>query len=394
MQPTMITLLYSLIFILSIYTPSIRISGIPILLSDLILLITFTISLWKVACGETIDRRFFLLLVPVFLGLMLVLARSIYGLFEFKDIAIPTIHLKMFMAFVSFTVLWRHINKKILLYIVLLGIFGQLIIAILQKSGVPGFASGIFYDLAVRNAMANVYYGDDVSHTLATHLNVTFRPIGFIGSPTILSTYLVVFLKLNDSLKPSIKIRSMLYGSLLLCFSKITIIGYVIYNYFLLPIQSLNQKKIIMSSISFIIATLAFMVFLNMNERMYDYFLIFIKGEDYGVTHRVSVIEFMSDLSLREIIFGVGGNTSFIFDSGFLITIFRFGIIYLVLVYAIYYRILKIFHFENLHVFVFVMLIVTDLTIGTFHNQMFFYLISFSAIQLKHLQEKNGIQYA
>ncbi len=322
---------------------------------------------------------------------MLVLARSIYGLFEFKDIAIPTIHLKMFMAFVSFTVLWGHINKKVLFHVVFLGIYGQLIIAILQKFGLPGFASGIFYDLAVRNAMANVYYGDDVSHTIATHLNVTFRPIGFIGSPTILSTFLVVFLKLSDSSKPSIKKRSMLYGSLLLCFSKITIIGYIISNYLLLPFQSLNQKKIIKSVASLIIASTAFIVFLNMNERMHEYFSIFINGEDYGVTHRVSVIEFMSDLSLREIIFGVGGNTSFIFDSGFLLTIFRFGIIYLVLVYVVYYRILKIFHFENLHVFLFVMLIVTDLTIGSFHNQMFFYLICFSVIQLKHLQEENGI---
>ncbi|MGK7247142.1 hypothetical protein ACSPAH_21125 [Buttiauxella agrestis] len=263
--------------------------------------------------------------------------------------------------------------------------------ATLQKFGVPGFATGFFYNIAVNNAMSNVYYGGDVAHIISTHLNVTFRPIGFIGSPTILATYFVIIFHLFNLFSPSIRFKSLVYYSLLLCFSKITLIGFFVSNNIVLPIINYNFKKIFISLMSSFIIIAAFLIFISYNERMNDYFMLFINGDDYGVTHRISVIDFMSGLNITQIFFGVGGSTSFIFDSGFLLTIYRFGIVYLLIVYMTYFMVLKKFAYNKSHIFLLIMFILTDLTIGSFHNQMFFYLIAFSILYSKYMYEMSGI---
>lgn len=322
----MITLLYSLMFVISIYMPVIRFSGMPFLLSDLILGVVFLFSLFKLTKYKGIQIFPFLLMAPFLFGFMLILIRSIYGSFELKDLVIPVIHLKMFLfVFSSFT-LWTSINKKVVFKVVYYSILVQLCVATLQKFGVPGFATGFFYNIAVNNAMSNVYYGGDVAHIISTHLNVTFRPIGFIGSPTILATYFVIIFHLFDLFSPSIRFKSLVYYSLLLCFSKITLIGFFVSNNIVLPIINYNFKKIFISLMSSFIIIAAFLIFISYNERMNDYFMLFINGDDYGVTHRISVIDFMSGLNITQIFFGVGGSTSFIFDSGFLLTIYSLGL--------------------------------------------------------------------
>lgn len=387
----MITLLYSLMFVISIYMPVIRFSGMPFLLSDLILGVVFLFSLFKLTKHKGIQIFPFLLMAPFLFGFMLILIRSIYGSFELKDLVIPVIHLKMFLfVFSSFT-LWTSINKKVVFKVVYYSILVQLCVATLQKFGVPGFATGFFYNIAVNNAMSNVYYGGDVAHIISTHLNVTFRPIGFIGSPTILATYFVIIFHLFDLFSPSIRFKSLVYYSLLLCFSKITLIGFFVSNNIVLPIINYNFKKIFISLMSSFIIIAAFLIFISYNERMNDYFMLFINGDDYGVTHRISVIDFMSGLNITQIFFGVGGSTSFIFDSGFLLTIYRFGIVYLLIVYMTYFMVLKKFAYNKSHIFLLIMFILTDLTIGSFHNQMFFYLIAFSILYSKYMYEMSGI---
>lgn len=387
----MITLLYSLMFVISIYMPVIRFSGMPFLLSDLILGVVFLFSLFKLTKHKVIQIFPFLLMPPFLFGFMLILIRSIYGSFELKDLVIPVIHLKMFLfVFSSFT-LWTSINKKVVFKVVYYSILVQLCVATLQKFGVPGFATGFFYNIAVNNAMSNVYYGGDVAHIISTHLNVTFRPIGFIGSPTILATYFVIIFHLFDLFSPSIRFKSLVYYSLLLCFSKITLIGFFVSNNIVLPIINYNFKKIFISLMSSFIIIAAFLIFISYNERMNDYFMLFINGDDYGVTHRISVIDFMSGLNITQIFFGVGGSTSFIFDSGFLLTIYRFGIVYLLIVYMTYFMVLKKFAYNKSHIFLLIMFILTDLTIGSFHNQMFFYLIAFSILYSKYMYEMSGI---
>lgn len=387
----MITLLYSLMFVISIYMPVIRFSGMPFLLSDLILGVVFLFSLFKLTKHKGIQMFPFLLMAPFLFGFMLILIRSIYGSFELKDLVIPVIHLKMFLfVFSSFT-LWTSINKKVVFKVVYYSILVQLCVATLQKFGVPGFATGFFYNIAVNNAMSNVYYGGDVAHIISTHLNVTFRPIGFIGSPTILATYFVIIFHLFDLFSPSIRFKSLVYYSLLLCFSKITLIGFFVSNNIVLPIINYNFKKIFISLMSSFIIIATFLIFISYNERMNDYFMLFINGDDYGVTHRISVIDFMSGLNITQIFFGVGGSTSFIFDSGFLLTIYRFGIVYLLIVYMTYFMVLKKFAYNRSHIFLLIMFILTDLTIGSFHNQMFFYLIAFSILYSKYMYEMSGI---
>ncbi|HKN04978.1 MAG TPA: hypothetical protein VJY31_13645 [Buttiauxella sp.] len=337
---------------------------------------------------QTLD---FLLTMPFIYGFMLILIRSIYGAFELKDLVIPVIHLKMFLfVFSSFT-LWGNINKRILFNVVYYSILIQLCVATLQKLGIPGFASGFFYNIAVSNAMSNVYYGGDIAHIISTHLNVTFRPIGFIGSPTILATYFVIIFHLFDLFFPNVKVKSFIYYSLLLCFSKITLIGFFISNNIVLPLINYNFKKIFLSLISSIVVISIFIIFISYNTRMNDYFMLFVNGDDYGVTHRISVIDFMSELNITQLLFGVGGSTNFIFDSGFLLTIYRFGIIYLSIVYVIYYMILKTFSYKQSHVFLLIMFILTDLTIGSFHNQMFFYLIAFSILYSRYMFEMHYV---
>ena len=378
-------------FVISIYMPVIRFSGMPFLLSDLILGVVFLFSLFKLTKHKGIQIFPFLLMAPFLFGFMLILIRSIYGSFELKDLVIPVIHLKMFLfVFSSFT-LWTSINKKVVFKVVYYSILVQLCVATLQKFGVPGFATGFFYNIAVNNAMSNVYYGGDVAHIISTHLNVTFRPIGFIGSPTILATYFVIIFHLFDLFSPSIRFKSLVYYSLLLCFSKITLIGFFVSNNIVLPIINYNFKKIFISLMSSFIIIAAFLIFISYNERMNDYFMLFINGDDYGVTHRISVIDFMSGLNITQIFFGVGGSTSFIFDSGFLLTIYRFGIVYLLIVYMTYFMVLKKFAYNKSHIFLLIMFILTDLTIGSFHNQMFFYLIAFSILYSKYMYEMSGI---
>ena len=387
----MITLLYSLMFIISIYMPVIRFSGMPFLISDLILVMVFLFSLFKLTQRKEMQTLAFLLTMPFIYGFMLILIRSIYGAFELKDLVIPVIHLKMFLfVFSSFT-LWANINKRILFNVVYYSILIQLCVATLQKLGIPGFASGFFYNIAVSNAMSNVYYGGDIAHIISTHLNVTFRPIGFIGSPTILATYFVIIFHLFDLFFPNVKVKSFIYYSLLLCFSKITLIGFFISNSIVLPLINYNFKKIFLSLISSIVVISIFIIFISYNTRMNDYFMLFVNGDDYGVTHRISVIDFMSELNITQLLFGVGGSTNFIFDSGFLLTIYRFGIIYLSIVYVIYYMILKTFSYKQSHIFLLIMFILTDLTIGSFHNQMFFYLIAFSILYSRYMFEMHYV---
>ena len=378
-------------FIISIYMPVIRFSGMPFLISDLILVMVFLFSLFKLTQRKEMQTLDFLLTMPFIYGFMLILIRSIYGAFELKDLVIPVIHLKMFLfVFSSFT-LWGNINKRILFNVVYYSILIQLCVATLQKLGIPGFASGFFYNIAVSNAMSNVYYGGDIAHIISTHLNVTFRPIGFIGSPTILATYFVIIFHLFDLFFPNVKVKSFIYYSLLLCFSKITLIGFFISNNIVLPLINYNFKKIFLSLISSIVVISIFIIFISYNTRMNDYFMLFVNGDDYGVTHRISVIDFMSELNITQLLFGVGGSTNFIFDSGFLLTIYRFGIIYLSIVYVIYYMILKTFSYKQSHVFLLIMFILTDLTIGSFHNQMFFYLIAFSILYSRYMFEMHYV---
>ncbi|MBC3212852.1 hypothetical protein J8631_06850 [Serratia fonticola] len=388
----MITIIYFIIFFCATYLPAIRIGGIPLLISDFFLGFLFLISLLNIRNLRKDNRAFYssIFLIPFIWGLVLVCFRGIFDNFYLKDLVLPIINFKMFVFVFTTLVLWEKINKNILIKLVLSLVIIQLIVATLQKLGVPGFSSGMLYSFAVNNAMNNVYYGGNVAYIIATHLNVTFRPIGFLGSPTILATFFLVIFYLQLLINNSKTLIGLIYYSILLCFSKITIISFLFYDSLIKPIFNKNLKKLMISVFVTIFICVGFLIFINYNQRMNEYVMLFINGDDYGVTHRISVIDFMQNMSVTGLLFGTGGEPPFIFDSGFLLTIFRFGIIYLALVYWSYYKIFKIFSFKNSHLFLIIIFVFADLTIGSFHNQMFFYLIGFSIIfTLQGIQKSN-----
>lgn len=327
---------------------------------------------------------------PIIFSLMIMLYRALFNEnIYFKDILLPFIQIKMVLFLFSSLVLWKHLRKESLFKFIIISIIVQLIIATLQKINIPLFSSGFFYNYAVYNAMSNVYYGGNIDHIINTHLKVTFRPIGFIGSPTILATYFLVIFSLWNIMSFSKKKVILIGYSLLLCFSKITILSYIIYNFLVNLLKTKSIKKILIIVISGIVSLLSFILFLMINDRIYNYFIRSIDGSDYGVTHRKSVLDYISNLNIESILFGIGGEPPFIFDSGTLLTIFRFGVVYLLLIYYAYYMILKIFSVKNSHLYLFLIYVLADMTIGVFHNQMFFYLISFSILYSKYIKEKN-----
>lgn len=387
-----ITYLYVLIFFCATYLPVIRFGGIPFLISDFLLpfLLLAALLYARSKRSVTMPKELFWLIIIICYGAFLTLFRwtSIVDI-DFKDVALIFIHSKMLAFLVLTFYLWQSINIKKLLKIVMLMMVGQFFVALLQKAGVPFFASGPLYDYAVNNAMNNVYYGGAIDHIIETHLQVTFRPIGFVGSSTILASFLVISFYLWNVDKEKISKKLLMFASLFLTFSKITMVSFFIYICIIEPIKKgvvkINLKKMLGFTLSLAIGA----IYVANNERIYSYLDRSMQGDDYGVTHRIDVFNFIANLNLSEWLFGIGGEPPFIFDSGLLLTIFRFGIIYLILVYIGYYYLFKKYSYKNSHLFFIVFFVLADATIGTFHNQMFFYLISYSIIFSRYLAEKN-----
>nr|AXY99843.1 wzy [Proteus vulgaris] len=339
-----------------------------------------------------VNKKIFILIYPILFSLIVILYRALFNeSIYLKDILLPFIQIKMLLFLFSSLILWKYLKKESLFKFIIISVIIQLIIATLQKLNIPLFSNGLFYNYAVYNAMSNVYYGGNIDHIINTHLKVTFRPIGFIGSPTILATYFLVIFSLWNIMNFSKKKVILIGYSLLLCFSKITILSYIIYNFIVNLLKTKSIKKILIIITSGVSSLLLFILFLITNDRIYNYFIKSIDGSDYGVTHRKSVLDYISNLNIESILFGIGGEPPFIFDSGTLLTIFRFGIVYLLLIYYSYYILLKIFSVKNSHLYLFLIYLFADMTIGVFHNQMFFYLISFSILYSKYIKEKNEI---
>ncbi|MEQ5226156.1 hypothetical protein ABN220_10985 [Proteus cibi] len=388
-----ITFIYCFMFFSAIFFPTIRISGMPILIPDILMCFTLFLSIMKLIKNKIfINKGIFILIYPIAFSLMIISYRVIFNeKMFFKDILLPLIQIKMVLFLFSSLILWKYLKKESLFKFIIISVIVQLIIATLQKLNIPLFSNGLFYNYAVYNAMSNVYYGGNIDHIINTHLKVTFRPIGFIGSPTILATYFLVIFSLWNIMNFSKKKVILIGYSLLLCFSKITILSYIIYNFVVNLLKTKSIKKILVIITGGITSLVLFLLFLITNDRIYNYFIRSIDGSDYGVTHRKSVLDYISNLNIESILFGIGGEPPFIFDSGTLLTIFRFGIVYLLLIYYSYYMILKIFSIKNSHLYLFLIYILADMTIGVFHNQMFFYLISFSILYCKYIKEKNEI---
>lgn len=388
-----ITFIYCFIFFSAIFLPTIRILGMPILIPDILMCFIFFLSIIELIKNRTfVNKKIFILIYPILFSLIVILYRALFNeSIYLKDILLPLIQIKMLLFLFSSLILWKYLKKESLFKFIIISVIVQLIVATLQKLNIPLFSNGLFYNYAVYNAMSNVYYGGNINHIINTHLKVTFRPIGFIGSPTILATYFLVIFSLWNIMNFSKKKVILIGYSLLLCFSKITILSYIIYNFIVNLLKTKSIKKILMIITSGIISLLLFLLFLITNDRIYNYFIKSINGSDYGVTHRKSVLDYISNLNIESILFGIGGEPPFIFDSGTLLTIFRFGIIYLLLIYYSYYILLKIFSVKNSHLYLFLIYLFADMTIGVFHNQMFFYLISFSILYSKYIKEKNEI---
>lgn len=388
-----ITFIYCFIFFSAIFLPTIRISGMPILIPDIIMCFTFFLSIIELIKNRTfVNKKIFILIYPILFSLIVILYRALFNeSIYLKDILLPFIQIKMLLFLFSSLILWKYLKKESLFKFIIISVIIQLIIATIQKLNIPLFSNGLFYNYAVYNAMSNVYYGGNIDHIINTHLKVTFRPIGFIGSPTILATYFLVIFSLWNIMNFSKKKVILIGYSLLLCFSKITILSYIIYNFIVNLLKTKSIKKILIIITSGVISLLLFILFLITNDRIYNYFIKSIDGSDYGVTHRKSVLDYISNLNIESILFGIGGEPPFIFDSGTLLTIFRFGIVYLLLIYYSYYILLKIFSVKNIHLYLFLIYLFADMTIGVFHNQMFFYLISFSILYSKYIKEKNEI---
>ncbi|WP_214038694.1 hypothetical protein, partial [Proteus mirabilis] len=190
------------------------------MIPDILIIFTLFLSIIELIKNRTtVNRRIFILICPILFSFMIVLFRVLINENIFlKDILLPLIQIKMLLFLFSSLILWKYLNREILFKFIIISIIIQLIIATLQKLNIPLFSNGLLYNYAVYNAMNNVYYGGNINHIINTHLKVTFRPIGFIGSPTILATYFLVILSLWNIIKFSKKKIILIGYSLLLCF--------------------------------------------------------------------------------------------------------------------------------------------------------------------------------
>ncbi|MBL4297083.1 hypothetical protein H8F06_17420 [Vibrio fluvialis] len=268
--------------------------------------------------------------------------------------------------------------------------FFQLLILVFQKFDILGFASGPFFYFVVKfYSIPNIYStSSDIESLISTHMNFLFRPAGTFGSSTVtgLSMYIVgsvLYMKSNRKIY-----KVLAYFSAMICFAKIALVTAIFCDFILPLVIKFKPKKFILSIAFLPILAIVFYYSMEFLGVLHN-FEGAVDGTDRGVTHRLDVVNYMANMSFVELFIGNLGVLPFgFFDSGTLLSIFRYGIIF----YSLEYLLLLLMFFklsgDKIIAFSFAFYVLfADLTFGSVFNPIFSIVIFFmflSCIALKH----------
>ncbi|EHU8077035.1 hypothetical protein KZN62_001994 [Vibrio cholerae] len=380
--------------ILLFYAPSIRISGIPIRIEDFIcILLFFTVF---IAGNNIINKKVLNLFYIFILMFSILLISSIY----YSD----EINIKSFIVAISFIkyFIWLLVVissldeistdrfKSAFVSSLSFCFFSQLAILIFQKFDILGFASGIPFNFVVKTyAIPNIYYtADDIDFLISTHMNFSFRPVGTFGSSTVTGLIMYTVGSLLFRFESKFLFKVLAYFSALICFSKIALLLAIVVDFIIPNIARFNIRRLVVTLASMPIVGLVLYIGIDYLGVMHN-LQGAIDGSDRGVTHRINVINYVFEMDFIEFFLGNLGKLPFeYFDSGTLLSIFRYGVVFYILEYIVLYLIFKCISKSGLNSFVFILYIFfADLTFGSvfnpvFSSAIFFYILS-SGIKYK-----------
>ncbi|WP_122033295.1 hypothetical protein [Aliivibrio sp. EL58] len=360
------------------YFPTIRLGTIPVRFEDLLcVLIFFSLASFS---RIKIEKSYIYYVAMFSLMLMLILSSSI----EYND----NLNLKGVIVGFSFIkyILWFVVARQtsvsdsndsfsLVFFSVLKWCFlSQLIIIVFQKYDILGFASGPFFQFVVKfYSIPNIYStSTDIESLISTHMNFSFRPAGTFGSSTVtgLSMYIagsVLFLKYKN-----IAFKVFGYFAALICFSKIALVAAIFCDFILPMFLKFKLKNLLLATVISPFLVVGIYVSMDILGVLHNFYGA-IDGTDRGVTHRLTVINYMFNMSVKEWLWGNLGTLPFgFFDSGTLLSIFRYGIVFYFLEYLIFYLLFKKITDEKLISMCFVFYILfADLTFGSVFNPVF-----------------------
>jgi len=384
----------------TILFPTIRLATIPIRVEDVFIVFLFLFSFLFIQKKAPSNVKF-LFMITLLLSSILIITAFIELILQdnlnLKTLVYGMSFVKYIIFIAIFAILRDDIKKfdRYFISIIKFLLYLQVFVITFQKFGLLGFSNGFMYDFIVRHyAIPSIYAtSTDVQQVMSTHMNFAFRPAGIIGSSTITGMVMLLFsyfLYMKTSL-----IRFKLIGiySILITFSKIALLAFIIIE-FIIPLFAQKRGKIkkFISLFIFILLVYFASSYLGTEGNLQNA----IGGEDRGVWHRLFVVHYVFSQDIYHIFLGNYGPTlSFPFDSGILLTIFRHGLIFLILEYIIIYFLLYNLSASRDKSFSFIFIIfLADLTFGSVFNPIFsgiimaIFLMSFS---LRRSNEKNII---
>jgi hypothetical protein len=342
--PTIIISLYA-VFIF--YMPTIRLGNIPIRLEDFLLLLIGALFFIKKKSFFTrykvpLYPSLFLLLFFWILYFSLISSNFIDSL-NFKTVIISFNYLKYVLLFFTVYFLARKVNIKFITKVLVFIFITQLLILIFQKFDMFGFGSGFFYNFIVNNySVPNVYStsANDLEQLKSTHMNFSFRPVGTIGSATRVGMimYILSFILYLNVKKPIFRLLG--WVSLLMAFSKIAILFALIFEFIIMPF--LHGKRIIfLKSILILLFILPIGFYLIEVLGLLNNLNSTLSGDNRGITHRIIVFSHLINQDIFNMFFGNYGKLPFdYFDSGIMLNIYRYGLIFYILQYILFYLLL------------------------------------------------------
>lgn len=319
------------------YFPTIRLGGIPLRFEDFLCLALF-LNLIMISRIRINKDYLTFVLIYFTMVLCLIISSLLYiDVLNYKSLIVGLSYAKYLMWFLIVYRLneYEHFEryKKVFFSVLKFCFLLQIMILIFQKFDVLGFASGTpFYFVVKFYSIPNIYAtSTDLESLISIHMNFRFRPAGTFGSSTVtgLAMYIIGSLLYRHTGNTIYKLLA--YFSALICFAKIAIVA-AIFCDFLLPILFRFRLKSLVYSLV-MLPFLMLVIYFSMDALgVMHNFQGAIGGTDRGVTHRLNVVNYMLGMSFFELFFGNLGVLPFgFFDSGTLLSIFRYGFIFYVL---------------------------------------------------------------
>jgi hypothetical protein len=378
------------------YFPTVRLGSVPIRFEDIIcIVLMFLVILNSKSTNNKVNIgivfSFLIMLITLFFS------TNYYNLIgvtiNFKTLIVGLSYVKYVLFFFvvkHFFLIFEDLQlKSIFIKNLQIVFLTQILILILQKFDIADFASGApFYFVVKFYSIPNIYAtSTDLDTLISTHLNFKFRPAGTFGSSTITGVSMFVVGHILYLHTKNILWKILSYFAIVICFAKIAIV-LALFIDFILPAFS-GRKNAIRN-----------ILFLSPPLLVVGYFIIemfgvmhnligALNGTDRGVTHRLDVVLYMLNMSGFEFFLGNMGDLPFdFFDSGVLLSIFRYGIVFFILEYFVLYKIFNscLKNSKISQSFCFCILF-ADLTFGSILNPVFSSLIFLMLISTVILKE-------